>query len=157
MGARDLLERFHGEYERLKHAARGLTFDDVTRRLAAEFRGQDAAGMAFRLDGQVEHLLLDEFQDTSLSQWQVLEPIARSVAAHPDGSFFCVGDVKQAIYGWRGGVAGIFRTVTDRLDGLTEETLDKSYRSALEIMETVNAAGYRATGFTQGQAGRAAH
>lgn len=138
--AHDLLRRFHTEYERLKHDARGLTFDDVTRRLAAELAGQDASGLAFRLDAQVDHLLLDEFQDTSLSQWQVLEPIAESVVRQSDGSFFCVGDVKQAIYGWRGGVAGIFNTVTDRLPGLAQETLDKSFRSAPEIIETVNTA-----------------
>ncbi len=138
--AHDLLRRFHAEYERLKHAARGLTFDDVTRRLAAELSGQDAAGLAFRLDAQVDHLLLDEFQDTSLSQWQVLEPIAESVVRQPDGSFFCVGDVKQAIYGWRGGVAGIFNTVTSRLPGLAQQTLDRSFRSAPEIIDTVNTA-----------------
>jgi ATP-dependent exoDNAse (exonuclease V) beta subunit len=138
--AHDLLQRFHAEYERLKHAARGLTFDDVTRRLAAELSGQDAAGLAFRLDAQIDHLLLDEFQDTSLSQWQVLEPIAESVVRQPDGSFFCVGDVKQAIYGWRGGVAGIFNTVTSRLSGLAQQTLDRSYRSAPAIIETVNSA-----------------
>jgi ATP-dependent exoDNAse (exonuclease V) beta subunit len=48
--------------------------------------------------------------------------------------------VKQAIYGWRGGVAGIFSTVISRLPGLEQQTLDKSYRSAPEIVETVNTA-----------------
>ena len=71
--------------------------------------------MAYRLDARVAHLLLDEFQDTSPPQWRVLRPFARQVV---DGgrrqSFFCVGDVKQAIYGWRGGVAEIFEAIDRR-------------------------------------------
>ena len=69
--------------------------------------------LAFRLDGGIRHVLLDEFQDTSPSQWRVLRSLAQSVTAKGGGSFFCVGDAKQAIYGWRGGVAEIF----DALDG----------------------------------------
>ena len=62
-----------------------------------------------------DHLLLDEFQDTSSQQWQVLEPLARDITENSQQrSFFCVGDEKQAIYGWRGGVAGIFGTLEER-------------------------------------------
>lgn len=137
--AYDLLHRFDVAYRRLKHEAGGLTFDDVARRLATEFSQQQPAGLAYRLDASLEHLLLDEFQDTSLVQWTVLEPLARGVADGDGSTFFCVGDVKQAIYGWRGGVAEIFDTVTTRLPGICEEQLDKSFRSSSPVIDTVNA------------------
>ena len=53
-------------------------------------------------------------------------------------SFFCVGDVKQAIYGWRGGEAEIFDAIQKELPGLAEAYLDTSYRSSPVVIETVN-------------------
>jgi len=141
---RELLARFDQHYGRLKAAQRAVRFDDVTRSLAAFSQKVEAARLSFRLDGRINHLLLDEFQDTSLIQWRVLESFAREVAGRqsPPGderrSFFCVGDVKQAIYGWRGGVAEIFDALDDQLTGLVEQSLDRSYRSAPPIMEAVN-------------------
>lgn len=137
--AYDLLQRFDSAYRRLKRDTGGLTFDDVARGLAAEFSRQQPTGLAYRLDASLEHLLLDEFQDTSLVQWTVLAPLARGVADGDGSTFFCVGDVKQAIYGWRGGVAEIFDTVTTALPGICEEQLDKSFRSSAPVIETVNA------------------
>ncbi len=97
-----------------------------------------ADSLAFRLDGSIEHLLLDEFQDTSCAQWRVFEPLARAIKAKPSRSFFCVGDVKQAIYAWRGGMSAIFETLQSTLGDLPEETLTKSYRSSQPIIDTVN-------------------
>ena len=52
-------------------------------------------------------------------QWRVLRPFARRIFREGGrGSFFCVGDVKQAIYGWRGGVAEIFDTIETDLPSL---------------------------------------
>ena len=93
----------------------------------------------WRLDTSIGHLLLDEFQDTSLPQWNVLKPFA---AASCDGagghSFFCVGDVKQAIYRWRGGVSQLFDAVQANLPGVGEQSLTKSYRSSQPVIDTVN-------------------
>jgi ATP-dependent exoDNAse (exonuclease V) beta subunit len=134
----DLLSRFHAAYTRLKRGAGGLTFDDITLRLADEIAGRHADGLAFRLDARLDHLLLDEFQDTSLHQWRVLEPLAKAVVDGDQSSFFCVGDVKQAIYGWRGGVAEIFNTVRNRLSGLGEQSLNESFRSSQPVIAAVN-------------------
>ena len=57
---------------------------------------------------------------------------------HHDRSFFCVGDTKQAIYGWRGGVAEIFDSVSAAIDGLTQKELRMSFRSSGEVMDAVN-------------------
>ena len=134
-----LLERFHRVYERLKHAQRALRFEDVTRQLARLREAVPEQRMAFRLDSRIDHLLLDEFQDTSPDQWRVVRPLAERVTSGTeDTSFFCVGDVKQAIYGWRGGVAEIFDAIDDQLQGLQSESLNASYRSSQPVIESVN-------------------
>ncbi len=134
----DLLSQFDVEYRRIKYENRVLRFEDVTRQVAEE-NSLDGKSLAFRMDGAIESLLLDEFQDTSLPQWNVVQPFAQRVtAADSPGRFFCVGDVKQAIYGWRGGVAEIFDTLEGSLQGLHMESLDRSYRSAQPVIDTVN-------------------
>ena len=91
------------------------------------------------MDGGVDHLLFDEFQDTSLAQWQVLQPLARAaIAPGRHGSAFCVGDTKQAIYGWRGGSSEIFETLTSEFDSLDHQELNKSFRSSQPVINAVN-------------------
>src|SRR5689334_7619427 len=94
--------------------------------------------MAFRLDGGIRHLLLDEFQDTAPPQWRVLRPLAEGVVNGRGGTFFCVGDGKQAIYGWRGGVAEIFDCLEDQLPALAKKELAQSYRSSQPVIDSVN-------------------
>lgn len=133
-----LLDGYHGCYRALQQSRRGLRFSDITWSLAHNLDGS-AAGISFRLDSRIEHLLLDEFQDTSPVQWRVLRPFARHVTARDTArSFFCVGDQKQAIYGWRGGVAEIFEAVDQQLDGLRHESLTTTYRCAPPVVSAVN-------------------
>ncbi len=147
----ELLDRFASAYRRLQEDARIMRFSDVTRILAqaqALTAQTDTEQLGFRMDGQIRHLLLDEFQDTSLEQWQVLRPFAGRVAGSSRGqqsfvwsdqtSLFCVGDVKQAIYGWRGGIAQIFDALEDEVSGLRRTQLNKSHRSAQPVIDTVN-------------------
>ncbi|MCL2348341.1 MAG: UvrD-helicase domain-containing protein [Planctomycetaceae bacterium] len=128
----------------LKTQSRMFDFSDVTRRLAQTALDDKLLQVTYRLDADTQHLLLDEFQDTSPNQWQVLKPFAERVVAKKKNStpaavsFFCVGDVKQAIYGWRGGVAEIFDAIENDLGKLDEEHLDTSYRSCKPVIDTVN-------------------
>jgi len=134
-----LLEHFDGAYARIKARRRGYRFDDVTRRLGRTPLRKRLGQVAYRLDAGVAHLLLDEFQDTSPLQWRVLRPFAEQIVRPGGrGSFFCVGDVKQAIYGWRGGVAEIFEALEKELDGLERRFLDRSFRSSQPVIDTVN-------------------
>jgi len=140
----EILTAFDAAYRNLKHRAGGLRFEDVTERLAETLGSGDAppAGLshlAYRLDGEISHLLLDEFQDTSLPQWQVLQPFAQQVTRPQENtSFFAVGDTKQAIYGWRGGRAEIFDAIEEQLDGVTSQPLAKSFRSSQVVIDAVN-------------------
>lgn len=63
---------------------------------------------------------------------------ARLNAAADRGSFFCVGDVKQAIYGWRGGVAEIFNEIETAIPNVETAELTRNWRSCPTIIETVN-------------------
>ncbi|WP_425614619.1 UvrD-helicase domain-containing protein [Anatilimnocola sp. NA78] len=133
-----LLNRFDAEYHHLKRERRLLRFDDVTLALAAANQGT-TTDMSFRMGGRLNHLLLDEFQDTSLTQWQVLRPLARAITAQKkEASLFCVGDVKQAIYGWRGGLAEIFGALEQELTGLENAQLAESRRSSQPVIDVVN-------------------
>lgn len=134
----DLLVRFAEHYRVLQLEERALRFSDVTFRLADGAAQVELERLAFRMDGGVRHLLLDEFQDTSPAQWRVLRPLAQRLTSG-GGSFFCVGDAKQAIYGWRGGVAEIFDALDGQLPGLQGATLAQSYRSSQPVIDAVNA------------------
>ncbi|MFO0904334.1 MAG: UvrD-helicase domain-containing protein [Pirellulales bacterium] len=150
----ELLDRYREQYERLKRQAGGLRFSDVTYLVGAWFAAHEKSErataaatlpavsldqVAFRLDAHLNHLLLDEFQDTSLAQWNVLRPLAQRITSAADGtSFFCVGDGKQAIYGWRGGSAEIFEALDQQLNGLQHDPLNESRRSAQVIIDAVN-------------------
>ncbi len=96
----------------------------------------------YRLDCQLDHWLLDEFQDTSDLQWAVLRNLADEILQDDTGerSFFYVGDVKQAIYAWRGGNARLFGRILDHYGERIERVpMNVSYRSCPAIIKTVNA------------------
>ncbi|MBP3558615.1 MAG: UvrD-helicase domain-containing protein [Thermoguttaceae bacterium] len=79
--------------------------------------------------------LFDALEDDATVD--VAETSARSKTAER-GSFFCVGDVKQAIYGWRGGVAEIFNEIESSLPGVETAELTLNWRSCPTVIETVN-------------------
>ncbi len=136
-----LLAHFDQAYSALKIGRAALRFSDIKRALSKAPALHDLSSLYYRLDSRIHHLLLDEFQDTSSEEWQVMLPLAEEILAQgvDRRSFFCVGDIKQAIYGWRGGVAEIFDAVEKRFaDVLEPARLDVSRRSTVEIIDTVN-------------------
>jgi len=143
---RALLERFEVAYSRLKRARGGYRFEDLPAFLAPPgAHGEDPLlerqlDMWYRLDGRIDHLLLDEFQDTAPIQWRILRRIADEVLADGTGerSFFCVGDVKQSIYGWREAEPRLLAGMAERYPQLVPETIAKSWRSSRIVLETVN-------------------
>ncbi len=135
-----LIDRFDREYSRLRAEHGWLGFGDVTRVLARATDAASGSRINFRLDTALQHLLLDEFQDTSPDQWNVLRRLALAITQKDEeSSFFCVGDPKQAIYGWRGGVAEILDAVERTLPNINTRSLDQSRRSSKPVIDTVNA------------------
>ena len=95
----------------------------------------------FRLDAKFDHLLLDEFQDTSILQFEILKPLFDEISSgegvSTKRSIFYVGDVKQSIYRFRGGSKELFYEVASKYN-LEIKRLNKNYRSKKEIVEFVN-------------------
>ena len=73
--------------------------------ISQEIKDQPAPFIYERLGEKYRHYFIDEFQDTSTTQWNNLEPLIDNALASEGGSLFLVGDAKQAIYRWRGGRA----------------------------------------------------
>lgn len=138
-GVRALLAVFDAAYRQAQRQRGVLTFDDVKHYLSTGSVTGELEPLYYRLDTRICHLLLDEFQDTSINEWRILEPIADEVLARPtERTFFCVGDMKQAIYGWRGGVAEIFGSIESRWEHLIPESKHTTYRCAPAIIDFVN-------------------
>lgn len=138
--AYDLLHHFDHHLSTAKSRAQSLQFDDIKRCLARAALLHDLESVYYRLDSRLAHILLDEFQDTSLEEWVVLQPIADQILATSDSehTFFCVGDPKQAIYGWRGGLAEILDSLPESWSQICISELSKSYRSSPVILDFVN-------------------
>ena len=155
-GLHAVLCRYDAIYDRLVRRAGRLTFGDVTRLLRPEQAerelsfGGDGAGrllLDYRLDAGIDHWLLDEFQDTSRGQWSVLRNLIDEVVqdAEERRTFFCVGDVKQSIYGWREGDPTLMGEIRRHYNGergegpIATQPLDASWRSGPAIIGMVNA------------------
>lgn len=152
-GIHAVLQGYEQTYHALVRRAGRLTFGDLQRLLApvagapvlSSESGDDRLFIDYRLDAEIDHWLLDEFQDTSFGQWSVLKNLIDEVVQDPAGvrSFFCVGDVKQAIYTWREGDPRLFREIlrhyTAAAPGaIATDHLDESWRSGPAIIAMVN-------------------
>lgn len=119
-----------------------LTFDDVTNVLYGLLNHEIRRDfLYFRLDGAIEHLLIDEFQDTSIAQYQILLPLIEEIRSGKGvkafKTLFFVGDIKQSIYRFRGGAKELFGYAKKSLY-LDSDALDTNYRSCGEIVNFVN-------------------
>ncbi|SFV52855.1 Helicase [hydrothermal vent metagenome] len=119
-----------------------LTFDDLTYmtyRLLYESISREF--LYFKMDSKYRHILLDEFQDTATLQFLLLKPLIDEIFAGEGQSefksFFYVGDTKQSLYRFRGGVEELFDMVADHY-GITIEQMDTNYRSSKIVVSKVN-------------------
>jgi ATP-dependent helicase/nuclease subunit A len=134
------LAEYDRHYTQLRLRAGMLFFRDVPRLLADLLPQFTAAEIEHRLDARVTHLLLDEFQDTTPQQYAILKPFAERIANMPDeqGLFFCVGDLKQSIYGWRGATPEIFNRLQIEFPVVHWRDSNRSFRSSPVILQAVN-------------------
>ena len=154
-GAYAVIDRYNRAYERVIRATGSLTFEDAQFLLSGANRSSNGARLSrergeegrlfidYRLDAGLDHWLLDEFQDTSDLQWDILSNLAEETLQDSSGqrSFFFVGDVKQAIYGWRGGNPRLFGMLLDRYsEVISTRELAESRRSCPPVIDMVNAA-----------------
>ncbi|HZK98583.1 MAG TPA: double-strand break repair helicase AddA [Caulobacteraceae bacterium] len=134
-------------YEGAKSERGGLDFDDLIERSRVLLtRRADAAWVLYKLDGGIDHILLDEAQDTAPEQWGVLQAISAEFftglgARGGHRSAFAVADEKQSIFSFQGAAPERLREEALRLVGPGADSLRllRSRRSRPEILRFVDA------------------
>ena len=144
---------FLARYEAAKQARGWLDFDDLIHKtLTLLTNDLVAQWVLYRLDGGIDHILVDEAQDTSPVQWQVIERLAREFTSGEGArsdvarTIFVVGDKKQSIYSFQGADPSEFDRMkaefAERLHPtdtpLQDLTLQFSFRSAEPILRLVD-------------------
>ena len=119
-----------------------LSFSEMTNRLYTLLEDEIKKDfLYFRIDGSFSHLLIDEFQDTNIIQYKILEPFMREIVSgvgvKEDRTLFIVGDTKQSIYRFRGGVKELFSHAINSLD-LKVDVLGVNYRSSSNVVNFIN-------------------
>ena len=103
----------------------------------------DKEALYFRLDGRINHLLVDEFQDTNVMQYEIILPLITEIVSgygqNGLGSFFYVGDTKQSIYKFRGGKKELFDKLEEKFEQISMENLPSNYRSLKALVKFNNA------------------
>ena len=144
--------RFLPRYEAAKAARGRLDFDDLIQRAKALLTDRSvAAWVLFRLDGGIDHILVDEAQDTAPDQWRIIELLTAEFTAgegaRPGGrTLFVVGDKKQSIYSFQGAdVAAFDRKQRDFQAGFHAADLpfqalelEYSFRSSQAVLRLVD-------------------
>ena len=140
-------------YEGRKLTMGALDFDDLIRKAKALLTDRDVAQwVLFRLDGGIDHILVDEAQDTSPTQWAVIEQLTQEFATGEgartdrERTVFVVGDKKQSIYSFQGAdpaafdeMKAHFRDAHHAISKPFEVTsLDHSFRSSQAILSVVD-------------------
>ncbi|MGE3107547.1 MAG: UvrD-helicase domain-containing protein [Phycisphaerales bacterium] len=153
-----LMQHYDSALWQAKSTLGVLAFDDVPRLLLEASLDDRLASMYYRLDSSISHVLLDEFQDTSVLQWNLIAPLVDEVvsgqgapslaaptaarapgaAPPPQRSFLCVGDVKQSLYGWRDAEPGLLPAIPRRWPQIDQQSLADNRRSSPVVIDAVN-------------------
>ena len=132
-GVTNRFAQLYDEYEANLRASNALDFDDLLSASVALLRTSEEARTHYQQ--RWRHVLVDEFQDTSQSQYELIRAVAS-----PQNNVFVVGDVDQAIYGWRGAeVANIRERFDADYKDPVEVLLSKNYRSTSTIVKAAQA------------------
>ena len=140
------------EYRQTLDSHAILDFSDLLlRALELLRRMDDFAQSRYRLESRYHHVLVDEFQDTSRAQWELVSLLIQSWGegaglAHTgplQPSIFIVGDRKQSIYGFRDAEVSVLREAARHLEGLrphgeVRHTISRSFRSAAPLLAFIN-------------------
>mgnify|MGYP006401738647 FL=1 len=165
-------QAFLPAYETEKQRRGWLDFDDLVTRARDLLSDERVAEwVLYRLDGGIDHILVDEAQDTSPVQWQVIERLAHEFTSGEGAradvrrTIFVVGDKKQSIYSFQGADPREFDRMCDEFAERLQRTeaplsrmmLEYSFRSAEPILRLVDNTfdGREAAGFSQDQTHRA--
>ncbi len=133
-----ILAEISKELEKYRQENDVLLISDLTDFLRQIIRDSDTPYVYEKIGARYQHFLIDEFQDTSMLQWNNFSPlVANSLASGKEN--LVVGDVKQSIYRWRGGDWRLLNHgLQNEFDEVSQEQLDKNWRSAPAIVNFNN-------------------
>ncbi len=142
-------EEFLSCYEQRKRRESSLDFDDLIIKTLELLNNPATARWVFhKLDGGIDHILIDEAQDVSRRQWRIITAVAEESASARarTGTLFAVGDEKQSIYGFQGAAPEMFEEMRRHFRSrssaagrqFTEEDLTFSFRSSPAILNVVD-------------------
>jgi ATP-dependent exoDNAse (exonuclease V) beta subunit len=147
-----LLNTIYQEFKQIQEEQNLVSISDFNKIIYNEIQNQPAPFIYERLGEKYRHYFIDEFQDTSVMQWQNLIPLIDNALSGQDdfgqqGTLMLVGDPKQAIYRWRGGKAEQFIDLAKEdkkhnpFSNKDKETLrlGTNYRSYSEVIQFNNA------------------
>ncbi|GAA7149119.1 RecB-like helicase [Helicobacter pylori] len=137
------IPKFIQLYDKATSKIQALDFDAIKDKVHALLNGykeMPAEFFYFRLDSRIAHILIDEFQDTSLNDYKILAPFIDEIKAGIGQakwhrSVFFVGDVKQSIYAFRGSFSSLFESVAK---DFYHDNLQFNHRSSPLIINYVN-------------------
>lgn len=136
------------QYRRALDERSVLDFSDVLQRAVDLLKRMDEFSQSrFRLESRYHHVLVDEFQDTSRAQWELISLLVQSwgegmgLASNP--SIFVVGDRKQSIYRFRDAEVAVMHDAGRYIEGLRPEggarrAISRSFRAVPELLQFVN-------------------
>ena len=137
-----LLNSIEEKVRELNDGANRFLLSDTQQLLHELIEGSDSPFIFEKIGTQLEHIMIDEFQDTSTVQWQNFKVLLEETMSHEGSHNLIVGDVKQSIYRWRSGdwrlLANIEQEFSDH-DSIHPDTLSVNRRSCANIIYFNNA------------------
>ena len=138
-----LLGSIEKKVRQLNEEANRFLLSDTQQLLHALIDGSDSPFIFEKIGTQLEHVMIDEFQDTSTVQWQNFKVLLSEAMSHEDAENLIVGDVKQSIYRWRSGDWRLLNDIQSQFLSpelqLDIRTLGTNYRSERNIILFNNA------------------
>ncbi len=137
-----LLGSIEAKVRELNADANRFMLSDTQQFLHALISDDDTPFIFEKIGSQLEHIMIDEFQDTSTVQWKNFKVLLNEIMSHESSSLI-VGDVKQSIYRWRSGDWRLLANIKGEFDNgdqrIQEEALKTNYRSTTNIIDFNNA------------------
>ena len=136
-----LLDSIETKVRQLNQEANRFLLSDTQQLLHALISDNDSPFIFEKIGTQLEHIMIDEFQDTSTVQWQNFRVLLQETMSHEGSQNLIVGDVKQSIYRWRSGDWRLLNDIRSQFpDGtITEKPLDTNHRSSRHVIAFNNA------------------
>ena len=137
-----LLGSIEKKVRELNESANRFLLSDTQQLLHALIDGSDTPFIFEKIGSQLQHVMIDEFQDTSTVQWQNFKVLLSETMSQEDAENLIVGDVKQSIYRWRSGDWRLLNDIQAQFPDpeaqLDIRTLSTNYRSQRNIIEFNN-------------------